>query len=57
MINEIVFEVVKAVLIAAVGAFGKMWLDMRGLKADLDMAFEKIRALEKNPKVEPPKTE
>lgn len=57
MMNEIVFEVVKAVLIATFGGVSKIWLDMRSLRADLDAAFEKIRALEKNSKVEPPKAE
>lgn len=49
MINEIVFEIVKAVLIVALGGFSKLWIDLRCVKSDLDKAFEKIRALEKKP--------
>lgn len=44
--NEIVLEVVKAVVIAGAGGIIKLLSDVRILRRDLDAAFCKIRTLE-----------
>lgn len=47
-INLIVFEVVKALLVAAIGVMIKMYTDILRLKSDMDAAHKKLRDMERN---------
>lgn len=45
--NEIVFEIVKAVVLGVSGWLVKVYSDIKKLRTDLDCAFGKIRELER----------
>lgn len=45
-VNEIVFEVVKMLLVGSIGVIAKMYTDILRLKTDMNAAHQKLRDLE-----------
>lgn len=51
MSHELLIEILKDLVGIIVLGVGKMFYDVRATRADLDVAFEKIRALESKNKI------